>query len=639
MKKIFVLLVLATSFFIANSAFSPSEKQNFTIITERQESRLREFTTQVSQLKSLLEHNNGQKDIQLQFLKVRTAFKRWEYLGEFLDPVLVKDKINGAPLFRLERNTFGLNITRPNGLQALDELLFADSINTNEALPVVSELSDVLNELIKVRYPIYDRIVLEAARTELIRLFSLGLTGFDVPASGRSVADAVVVLQSIQEDLKLYQVGFASINSPHADVLYSRLFGSIQYLQGHQNFDSLNRLYVLKEFINPIFKEINYFHQASGIETINEVSAFLPPLNLNVDNIFSPALIDDSKYIGLPKKLNTPQLVSLGRTLFFDPVLSSNNQRSCAGCHDPSKAFSDGNIKSIAMNYEGTVDRNAPTLINCVYSEKFFHDLRAEALEDQIEHVVVSRKEFNTSVFEILSKLQSSKEYQDLFDNCFDKDNKGNNISNQNVSFAIAAYVSSLKSMNSPFDRYVRGESKSLDPSVERGFNLFMGKAACGTCHYAPLFNGTVPPRFEESESEVLGVPENPYTAIVSLDKDLGRGVAKLKDQTSFYMNSFKTPTIRNIALTGPYMHNGSYRTLEDVMDFYNHGGGRGIGLDVPTQTLSSDSLHLSPSEIKDIINFMQSLTDTTGLCSKPSSLPRFAQHPEWNKRKIGGAY
>jgi cytochrome c peroxidase len=203
----------------------------------------------------------------------------------------------------------------------------------------------------------------------------------------------------------------------------------------------------------------------------------------------------------------------------------------------------------------------------------------------------------------------------------------------------MAAYVQSLRGLNSPVDRYLRGETDTLSPAVKRGFNLFMGKAACGTCHFAPVFNGTVPPLYNDSESEVLGVPENPYAAKLVLDKDPGRGAAKLKEGAEFYKHSFKTPTLRNIALTAPYMHNGAYRTLNDVMDFYNKGGGRGFGLDVPHQTLSDEPLHLTKGEINDIITFMQALTDTAGLTSIPATLPAFEQHPEWNSRKIGGAY
>lgn len=640
MKKITVLVTVVLTAFLAISAFSPADKQNATLVEERQTERLNQFLLNVQKLRNLVEEKAPLNKVKEQYFAVRIAFKQWEYLGEYADPALVKDKINGAPLRKIERNTFGMNIVEPKGLQALDEMIFTEGAYVeSEVLPVVSELLDVLTDLKNIRYPVYDRVVIEASRTELIRLFTLGITGFDVPASGHSIKDAEVVMRTIEYDLKLYQETFIKINKTKTDQLYAQLSSSIKYLTLMQNFDSLDRLKMLTEYLNPIFQKLYYFHKESGIEMIQEVSNFLPPLNLNADNIFAPNLLDESKYIGLPNQLNSPQLVSLGKTLFYDPILSSNNERSCASCHNPSKGFTDGNPKSLAMGFKGTVNRNAPTLINCVYSERFFHDLRAEALEDQIEHVVLNQKEFNTTIFKIIDKLKESNEYQKLFQQCFDNTNNNNAISNQNVSFAISAFVSSLRAFNSPFDKYVRNESKVLNTEVKRGFNLFMGKAACGTCHYAPLFSGTVPPRFEESESEVLGVPENPYAAKIILDKDMGRAGARLKEQVGFFEHSFKTPTLRNIALTAPYMHNGAYKNLEDVMDFYNNGGGIGIGLDVSTQTLASDSLHLTKPEIKDIISFMQALTDTVGLTSKPLSLPKFNKHPEWNKRKIGGLY
>jgi cytochrome c peroxidase len=135
-----------------------------------------------------------------------------------------------------------------------------------------------------------------------------------------------------------------------------------------------------------------------------------------------------------------------------------------------------------------------------------------------------------------------------------------------------------------------------------------MGKAACGTCHFAPTFSGLVPPQFDETEAEVLGVPTQPQ-APHELDPDWGRGGGLLKFQSEIYRHAFKTVTVRNIAHTAPYFHNGAYNTLEEVVDFYNNGGGVGLGLDVPNQTLPADSLHLSDQEQKDLIAFMQALT------------------------------
>jgi cytochrome c peroxidase len=323
--------------------------------------------------------------------------------------------------------------------------------------------------------------------------------------------------------------------------------------------------------------------------------------------------------------------------LFFDPVLSANNKRACASCHDPKKAFTDGKPKSTALSFEGTVDRNAPTLINCVYNERFFHDMRSDALEDQIEHVLVNRKEFDTDMLRIIDKLKQSEEYVEMFNNAF-KTLDGEKLNGHTISFAVSAYVSSLRGFNSPFDKYVRGEQVYIDEAVRRGFNLFMGKAACGTCHFAPVFNGTVPPRYEESESEVLGVAENPYAKKQVVDPDLGRGVARLKEQSDFNKYAFKTPTVRNAALTAPYMHNGAYKTLEDVMDFYNKGGGEGFGIHLDNQTLPFDSLSLNKQEINDIVAFMKALTDTTGMTSVPVRLPLF-NDVALNNRKVGGEY
>jgi cytochrome c peroxidase len=161
--------------------------------------------------------------------------------------------------------------------------------------------------------------------------------------------------------------------------------------------------------------------------------------------------------------------------------------------------------------------------------------------------------------------------------------------------------------MNSSFDRYIAGDHQALTSAQKNGFNLFMGKAQCGGCHFAPVFNGSIPPFFNRTEYEVLGVPGlSPSTKNIS-DKDLGRYE---QFPISFYKRAFKTPTVRNTAQTGPYMHNGRYRSLFEVLDFYNRGGGAGIGLSSPEQTLSAKPLHLSKEEINDIVAFLEALTD-----------------------------
>jgi cytochrome c peroxidase len=182
----------------------------------------------------------------------------------------------------------------------------------------------------------------------------------------------------------------------------------------------------------------------------------------------------------------------------------------------------------------------------------------------------------------------------------------------------------------------MRGDESKMTKLEVKGFNVFMGKAKCGTCHFMPLFNGTVPPNFGHTEAEILGVPATTDTLHPVLDQDPGKFALHRKDLHKF---AFKTPTIRNAALTAPYMHNGVYTSLEEVIDFYDRGGGQGLGLDISTQTLPADKLNLTTDEKQALVAFMHTLTDTTGLTSTPRILPAFPGKLAVNKRKVGGTY
>ena len=176
------------------------------------------------------------------------------------------------------------------------------------------------------------------------------------------------------------------------------------------------------------------------------------------------------------------------------------------------------------------------------------------------------------------------------------------------IAKAIAAYIRTLHPQNSPFDKYIQGGPDSLlTTSQVRGANLFMGKAQCATCHFMPLFNGLIPPDYTVTEFEVLGTTRTDRLDEPQLSKDQGRyNVYPLP----FFKGAFKTPTVRNTAVTAPYMHNGAFHSLEKVLEFYNKGGGQGLGLSMPSQTLSSHALGLTKKEMQDIIRFLHALTD-----------------------------
>jgi cytochrome c peroxidase len=569
--------------------------------------------------------------------KLRDAYKKVSYIWEYTDPLYVKEWINGPPLPHLDKVAPTLMVIEPGGLQVLDEILYSGKPDIHALRKTAQELKQAANAYVHTSR-LNDRIVFEAMRMELIRLFTLGLSAFELPASDRSLADAKVVLGQ----LKLTTMAYAQPDHPEINLQMQLLVNlydlGIRQLNATDEIDRLDHLRFLMTVINPLFKQLGQLQKSLGVESIYESTPGIQfALNLDADNLFSEQLLNPSFYSSIPNNALTPGLIRLGQYLFFDPVLSADQSRSCASCHQPEKAFSDGLPKSKATGSSGFVDRNAPTLMNCIYSERFFHDLRADALSDQIEHVVVSEKEFNTSFLEIMQRLSGSKAYMDLFKAAFPQE--ANPIQQRTVAWAISAFVSSLRSFQSPFDNFVRGESTHLNAAAKRGFNLFMGKAACATCHFAPNFSGTVPPLYSESESEVLGVPENPYTTTLILDKDPGRMNAKLKEASEIFRHSFKTPTLRNSALTAPYMHNGAYRSLKDVVEFYNRGGGSGLGLVVPNQTLPGDSLHLTNREIGDLVAFMQSLSDTSHMGHIPDRLPEFENPVEWNNRNIGGTY
>lgn len=583
-------------------------------------------------------------ELRNEFIMCRKAYKQVEFFLAYFDPEAVKANINGAPLPSLEPNAPGVNVLAPSGLQILDELLF-EATSDWDAPKITSLMHDLKADahnlyLVQKASNIYDRHVFEALRSGLLRIFTLGVTGFDTPSSGVAIDEAKTGFESMFNTYKFYAPHIRKQNEKLADNITNHFETAIEWLTNNNDFDSFDRLTFLKTYINPIYNDLLDAQLALGVETIYETTSLKIPINYNSGNLFDEDFLNPYFYVKLSKKEDNDKVRELGKTLFFDPVLSGNGKRACASCHDPQKGFADGVAKSMAFDFQGDVGRNAPTVINAAYATKFFHDMRSENLDAQIEQVVLNPKEFHTNYIDITKKLKQSEEYVQLFKEAFPGYEQDGYIFKSTVSFALASYIISLKSFNSPFDQYVRGETAQIADDVKRGFNLFMGKAACGTCHFAPVFNGNVPPNYQDSESEVLGVTKDDDLEHAELDQDLGRiANKKPQDEAEFMRHAFKTPTVRNIELTAPYMHNGAYKTLEKVMDFYNKGGGAGLGLNVHNQTLPFDSLALNQQEVNDIIAFMKSLTDTAGITSIPETLPQFKNQPLWNTRQIGGEY
>jgi cytochrome c peroxidase len=591
-----------------------------------------------------------QEQVQLEqaqeaFYQVKQAYKKVEYLAEYLDPELAK-KINGASLPKVlveEVNYQTLHFQKPSvrtfepeGLQVLEELIFAEAVKPDMAKDAVvlahtlqDEVSLVANSL--QHQPLTDRQILESLREQLIRTMAMGITGFDAPAAGREIAHATLALQPVLQGAQLYDASASGKAKAFSSKAVQHLQQALSYLQQHPEFDTFDRLYFTRELADPAYAALTALQQ----ELLPSAASVSKPVNDHASSIFSADFLQAAYFAKQDRKQQKPELIELGKVLFFDPVLSANNERSCASCHVPSKAFTDGQTRSIAFDFKGTVQRNSPTLLNSVFSNVYFWDSRAVYLQDQVTDVVVKSDELHGNYEEVVQTLQQSKEYKKLFKRAF-ADQPDNNLNVNTVNRAIAAYVQSLVALDSPFDRYMRRETQQLDAAAKRGYNLFMGKAACGTCHFAPTFNGTVPPRYLESETEVLGVTASADFTHPQLDEDLGRAGVIPADA---WKHSFKTPTVRNAALTAPYMHNGAFTSLAEVIDFYDAGGGAGLGLDVPNQTLPDSPLNLTKQEKQDLVAFMESLTDTATVYTAPERLPQFPKMVGLNNRPVGGRY
>ena len=543
----------------------------------------------------------GQESLQQFYLETRSQYKKVEFYLAFYHSDYVTSTINGAPLLHLERGATTSTILEPEGLQVLDELIYSDDAETNkhEIAAFAKKLSSsyrLLYNRIGKRIPTHSNDV-AVMRIELIRIISLGITGFDTPGSLNVIADAKSALAGLKE----FSLETKNISPSDASNIAISFENAIAYLNTNQTFESLDRLVFIKLHIDPIYKKLGELSRLEEIDLLENITSWNPKSK----SIFATDFLNPYFFTKLSENEDSKNLKDLGEMLFFDPIISSDGKISCASCHNPEKSFTDAVPKSLSNVQGKFVLRNSPTLLNAAYSDRYFYDLRAFTLEQQAEHVIFNPEEFNTAYLDILEKLNQKSEYKNKFKEVFGT----KDISRENFSKALASYVLSLKSFNSPFDQYIRGETNTMSQKAKNGFNLFMGKANCATCHFAPTFSGLVPPFYSENESEILGVLDTPEGN--NLDQDQGRIANKIQSENAWiYEKSFKTVTVRNSEGTAPYFHNGAYQTLEQVMAFYNEGGGQGVGLSVQNQTLAADKLSLTDVEIKEIIAFIGLLND-----------------------------
>jgi len=318
----------------------------------------------------------------------------------------------------------------------------------------------------------------------------------------------------------------------------------------------------------------------------------------------------------------TIEKVALGRKLFFDRRLSHNRTMSCAMCHIPEQGFTNNEVATPVGVKGRSLLRNAPTTYNVAYEPSMFHDARDTSLENQVFGPLLAADEMaNPSVGFLLATIREAPDYAGLFEAAF-----GQSVDVLKIGAALASYERTVISGNSPFDRwYYGGDPAAVSSAVKQGFALFSGKAGCVACHsvekdYAlftdhALHNtgigyaqaGSPPAPADHVPVELIPGVVVPIKlkpggrGATFREKDLGR-MDITNDPKDLY--AFKTPGLRNVALTAPYMHDGSLRTLEDVVQFYTEGGIANPDLDPRIKPLVLDA-----AEAAALVSFLESLT------------------------------
>lgn len=305
------------------------------------------------------------------------------------------------------------------------------------------------------------------------------------------------------------------------------------------------------------------------------VSAANAPSKEDVKKFLRPMDVPQGK-----KNIGTPERIELGKNLFFDPRLSGSNFISCATCHNPALGWSDAQKTAIGHGM-GTLARSTPTILNTGYQRFQFWDGRARSLEKQALGPIEAGGEMAQPLSELLPELKSIPGYKAMFEAAY----PGEGITGKTIGKALAAFERTIVSTDSDFDRWLKGVDGVMSKEALKGFELFKGKANCTACHDG--FN------FSDNGFHNIGLKDM---------EDMGRyNIVPVK----VLKGAFKTPTLRDVALTAPYMHNGAYASLEEVVDHYNAGGFKNAG----TMDPNMKKLNLSKSEKKAIVAFLKSLT------------------------------
>ena len=569
----------------------------------------------------------------------RQQMKKMDFWFRYLEPTMYK-KVNGPLPVEWETEVFE-KFEKPYKREGAGLTLAA--LYLDEEHPEKDSLLSLIRaSLIAMDTYSADSITVQLStpshfylcnRLFLLNLAAIYTTGFENPDTSAIIPELKVMLREVRGNYDMFCRAFPN-DCP--DAAYLGLYDSAIVFVDKEpdNYSEFDQFNFIRDYVNPLFTMNQAAIRQKNIRSTSFVDYSLSKTSTS---IFDKNLYygQDAKgiFLRVDDEATLSRIDALGKVLFNDPILSGNNERSCASCHKSGEYFSDTMARSSPQfNNKGLLARNTPSLTNVLYNHLTMLDGKHISLQDQLRDVITNKEEMGGSEKAVLAKIMSCPDYRKAFTALLAATPWETEVTIDHITSAITYYYSKFSNGYSSFDFAMNRTGPDLTPQVKRGFALFMSKAQCATCHFVPQFNGVKPP-YVGSEFEVIGVPAD--TAFTRLSPDKGRYQVNPAAET---LNAFRTGSLRNIELTAPYMHNGVFRTLEQVVDFYDAGGGAGRGLQVPNQTLSSDSLHLSPDEKADLVRFLKSLTEKIPEESPITSLPRSSQSA-LNKRRVGGIY
>jgi len=639
MTKIsFILLAIVSSFVFISSSFHPGEAD---LYVRHYHAKLDSFSQSENSLletirKQDLTTASGIALVKGQIRSVRLQLKGIDFWLRYLDPTAYH-KINGPLPVEWETEVFE-KYEKPYrrqgaGLSLAELYLEEETIEKDSLLHLIDSslegtrafLADSNTVNLTSRHHFF-----LANRLFLLNLAAIYTTGFECPDPGNIIPELLSMLGNVKDLYAVYNRSFPTyaITGNYLTLYDSAIFFVSRQGNNASTFDHFN---FIKDYVNPLFalnqQMIRDYKVVSN--NFNDYS-----LNNNCNSIFDKSLYNGQNakgiYIGVDDPKTLSDIRHIGKLLFYDPILSGNNRRSCVSCHRSTEYFTDTAVAtSLNFDKQRSLPRNTPSLINVVYNHLLMLDGRHISLQGQAKDVTTNPDEMGGAEADILTKVLSCPTYKDAFKRFARLTPHRTSISIDHIVSAITLYYSGFSNYYSPFDDAMN-QHTSLPGESEKGFNLFMNKAKCGTCHFPPQFNGVKPP-YVSSEFEVIGVPED--LSFKKIDKDSGRWKVNPAPET---LHAFRTGTIRNAPFTKPYMHNGVFTTLEEVIDFYDAGGGVGKGLTISNQTLPSDSLKLTKAEKQEIMEFIRSLNERISFESPPEALPS-SKIDSLNHRKVSG--